>query len=375
MNLALAVVTAASIAMGACSNMNPHYDPSKFHHRPNGFQNRYLSLDKSEGFWKWQIERLRHPPPEIPPESLPAVEPEREFLARNRTLPTLTWIGHSTLLLQLDGLNILTDPVFGERASPVSFLGPKRHQRPGIALADLPHIDAVLISHNHYDHLELAAVKMLQQQPGGPPRFYVPLCLEQWFAKNVPGAALEGPERNVFWLDWDQSAILQGRSAPLQLHFLALQHWSARTPWDRNRTLWGSWAVLHPQLRFWFGGDLGYSKDTADIGARFKGFDLAAIPIGGYEPRWFMHKAHVNPEEAVRVMQDIHAARAVGIHWGTFERLTDEPLDQAPRDLQAALRRRGMGADRFFTLQHGQTLRLTPLRKDEAPLEQSERGS
>lgn len=349
-----------ALLAGGCSSVNPHYDPKKPHHTPEGFQNRYRSLAESQGFWKWQWERWTNPPPRVPEGTITGVPPETEFLGRNRSEPTLTWIGHSTLLLQLDGVNILTDPVFGERASPLPFLGPKRHQPPGLSLAQLPHIDAVLISHSHYDHLELEAMRALQRQPGGPPRFYVPLGLEIWFQKNVPGVVLEGPARNVFWLDWEESAVIRGRTAPLELHLLAVQHWSARTPWDRNRTLWGSWAVLHPKLRFWFAGDLGYSRDSADIGRRFGGFDLAAIPIGGYEPRWFMAKSHLDPEEAVQVMEDVAAERAVGIHWGTFEKLTDEPLDQPPRDLKAALERRGLPAGRFVTLPHGGTLRLQP---------------
>ncbi len=139
-----------------------------------------------------------------------------------------------------------------------------------------------------------------------------------------------------------------------------MQHWSSRTPWDRNQSLWGSWAVLHPQLRFWFSGDLGYSPDTRDFGRAMQaagGFDLAAIAIGAYEPRWFMRASHINPAEAVQVMRDVGARAAFGIHWGTFEGLTDEPLDQPPQDLKRALQAQPDVPD-FRVLKHGETWKL-----------------
>ncbi len=155
---------------------------------------------------------------------------------------------------------------------------------------------------------------------------------------------------------------MQGRTQPLDFHFLAVQHWSARALGDRHQTLWGSWAVLHPTFRFWFSGDLGYSPDTLDIGRRIGPIDLAAIAIGAYEPRWFMKESHLNPEEALRVMGDVQARAALGIHWGTFEGLSDESLDQPPRDLALAKQRQqgtGPAAD-FFVLRHGQTWQARP---------------
>jgi L-ascorbate metabolism protein UlaG (beta-lactamase superfamily) len=275
-------------------------------------------------------------------------------LQARRDGAAVTWIGHATVLLQLDGLNILSDPHFSERASPVSFAGPKRHQPPGVSLAQLPHIDVVMLSHNHYDHLDLPSVRALMAQAGGPPLFLVPLGVAEWFAANVPGAQVGGAAPNVRAFDWDDHLALDGRSGPVDFRFLAVQHWSSRTPWDRNATLWGSWAVRHPQFRYWFSGDLGYSKDTQDIGRQWGPFDFAAIAVGAYAPRWFMARQHIDPTEAVQVMEDIGARAAFGIHWGTFS-LTDEPLDQPPRDLAAAVAAKGWAPDRFGVLRHGET--------------------
>lgn len=344
----------------ACTPTNPHYDPAKPHHTPTGFKNLYPEPERGEGsFWAWRYNAWKEGLPKPPKAPIVGVTPDLPFIQNNRNQTALTWIGHSTLLYQIDGLNILTDPVFSDRASPVSFAGPKRHQPPGVALKDLPRIDVVVISHNHYEHLDLASVRALQNQAGGPPLFLVPLGIDFWFADNVPGAKLSGSQQNVRWFDWGDTFQVSGNKAPVTFDFLSVQHWSKRTPWDRNATLWGSWAITHPTHRFWFSGDLGYSKATQDIGRTHGPFDVAAINIGAYEPRWFMKRSHTNPDESVQVMLDIGAKRAVGIHWGTFE-LTDEPLDQPPQDLAKALQSRSLPATRFQTMKHGETWKLSP---------------
>ena len=149
-------------------------------------------------------------------------------------------------------------------------------------------------------------------------------------------------------------AVGQGSIA---LHFLPVQHWSNRTGFDRNASLWGSWALVHDRFRFWYSGDLGYSHEPQRIGEQFGFFDAAAIAIGAYEPRWFMRSQHVNPDEAVQVMLDVGAKQAIGVHWGTFS-LTDEPLDQPPKDLEQALEARGIPRERFVVLKHGETMRF-----------------
>jgi len=335
------------------SAKNPNFNPEKSHHRPDGFVNRYLQRSKNPGLLKWRWERFRAGLPKSPEKPILGIEPDLSFIQENTGQTAITWIGHSTILLQLDGVNLLTDPHFGNRASPVSFIGPKRHQAPGIPFEKLPRIDVVLISHNHYDHLDRETVqKLINRYP--KILFFVPLGVEYWFKKNITGSVLKGETQNVFALDWDDTLTLKGKTADLTLHFLAVQHWSARSFWGRYETLWGSWAVLHPKFKFWFSGDLGYSKDTEDIGRKIGEIDLAAIAIGAYEPNWFMKPAHLNPKEAIQVMKDVKAKSAFGIHWGTFENLSDETLDQPPKDLIKAMVNTPVD---FKILKHGETLR------------------
>ncbi|MFY7983623.1 MAG: MBL fold metallo-hydrolase [Burkholderiaceae bacterium] len=350
----LALMTAALAAcVSFAPRTNPDYDANKSHHRPDGFVNRYAERSDKPGLWRWQYERLRDGLPKPPSAPVLGVAPDLTLLNSNSPQPRITWVGHSTLLVQVDGLNLLTDPHWGQRASPFKFAGPKRHQAPGVPFDQLPSIHAVVISHNHWDHLDRETVQALMDRHPGI-RFFVPLGLQHWFMKEVRGAVMEGPSRNVIALDWDQQVSLPGRTQALELHLLAVQHWSARSLGDRYQTLWGSWALLHPTFRFWFSGDLGYSPDTQDIGRRFGGFDLAAIAIGAYEPRWFMKESHLNPAEALQVMREVKARTAIGIHWGTFEDISDEPLDQPPKDLEAAKQALDTPQN-FLVLRHGQT--------------------
>ena len=347
----------ACMVLLACSSLsvrsNPDYDPSKSHHRLDGFVNRYVERSDKPGLWRWQFERLRDGLPKPPAAPVVGVAPNLDLIHSDSLQARVTWVGHSTLLVQVDGVNLLTDPHWGNRASPVSFAGPKRHQAPGIPFDRLPRIHAVVISHNHWDHLDRDTVQaLLDAHPGI--RFFVPLGIQHWFRKEVRGAVVEGDARNVLAMDWDQQVSIPGKKQPINLHFLAVQHWSARTLGDRYETLWGSWAVIHPSFRFWFSGDLGYSPDTRDIGERMGGFDLAAISIGAYEPRWFMKESHLNPQEALQVMQEVKAKAAIGIHWGTFDGMSDEPLDQAPKDLARAKEALAVPLN-FFVLRHGQS--------------------
>ncbi|MDO9073603.1 MAG: MBL fold metallo-hydrolase [Rubrivivax sp.] len=328
------------------------------HHRDGRFQNQYLEFAPPGLLrlmrWRWDAARAGVPrPPQAP---TPRVAADLAFLRANAgagaaMVPTATWIGHATVLVQMGGLNVLTDPIFSERASPLSWTGPLRAQPPGLALAELPRIDAVLVSHDHYDHCDLPSLKALAAQPGGPPLFLVPLGLK---------ALLEDAGiTHVVELDWWQGRSLQG----VDIVMTPVQHWSARGLADRLRSLWGGWALFAADFHLFFAGDTGYSPDFADIHARFAprqggfGFDLALLPVGAYEPRWFMKDQHVNPEEAVRIHLDLAARRTLGIHWGTFE-LTDEPLDEPPRALAAARRARGLADESFVVTPIGQTLRL-----------------
>ena len=272
------------LSLAACSSINPYYDPAIPHRGRDGFHNNYATA-REYGYWRWQWERWRDGLPHPPANGyhFPMASPEVAFLRANRSETTLTWIGHATVLLQVGGQNILTDPHLSARASPVSFAGPKRRVPPGLTFEQLPHIDVVVISHNHYDHLDVETVTRLAAQAGGPPRFFVPLGQQRWF--NALGIT------TVTELDWWESRELAG----LKIHFVPDQHWSQRTLADRNQTLWGGWVIEHPALRFFFTGDTGYSPDFKEIARRFGSFDLAAIPIGAYAPRWFMGPFHVEP--------------------------------------------------------------------------------
>jgi N-acyl-phosphatidylethanolamine-hydrolysing phospholipase D len=303
------------------------------------FRNRYPHPRKGS-FWRWKLEQLLAG---LPKEPAGGWRFERALPDPASGNPSVTWVGHATVLLHVGGRYVLTDPQFSERASPLRLVGPRRVVPPLPALGELPRIDAVLISHNHYDHLDRASVTRLAEQPGGPPRFFVPLGLKDWFARLGIGEVVE--------LDWWQKAGHAG----LELHFVPAQHWSRRGLRDTNLSLWGGWVLLHPELSFYFAGDTGYSQDFADIRARFGGFDLAAIPIGAYAPRWFMQASHINPEEAVRVHRDVNARQSLGIHWGTFAGLTDESLYEPPEALAAERSKAGLAADEFFVLRHGET--------------------
>jgi N-acyl-phosphatidylethanolamine-hydrolysing phospholipase D len=348
-------------ATWAAASDAPAVDPdaqkvaaSGIHHAPrgaDGFENIDGPLARGSVWkWRWQAFVKGLPKPPANGYAFPIDHPDLAWLKANRTVNSLTWIGHASALLQINGLNILTDPVFSQRASPFTFAGPLRRTPPGLALADLPHIDLVVISHSHYDHLDTASVQALNAQPGGPPRFLVPLGLKAWMA----GKGID----NVEELDWGDHT----RVAGLDAWFVPVTHWSARTLTNRNATLWGGWALktapgAAAPFSLFFAGDTGYSADFKRIGAAFGRFDLALIPIGAYAPRWFMGPQHIDPAQAVQVFKDVGAQQAIGIHWGTFE-LTDEPLDEPPRQLAEATRAAGLKEGAFTVLRHGQTLQL-----------------
>lgn len=321
--------------------------PDKPHHTVNGFRN--LHTYERPGFldflkWRWQRRAKTIPGPEH--YAFPLSSNDPPFLRQNHDRTTLTWIGHATLLLQVGGRNILTDPHFSLRASPVQWAGPRRVVPPGIALEALPAIDLVVISHDHYDSLDAATIDRLLARPGGSDTtFVVPLRLGGWLRKR--GA------RHVAEFDWWERRTIGG----LEVVAVPVQHWSKRTLWGRNRTLWAGWVVRTPGFNFFFAGDSGYTPHFKEIGAALGPFDLAAIPIGAYEPRWFMNAHHITPEEALQVHRDVRAKKSVAIHWGTFI-LTDEPLDEPPRRLAAQRERLGLPEAAFEVLRHGQTLLL-----------------
>ncbi|MDX1496163.1 MAG: MBL fold metallo-hydrolase [Salinisphaeraceae bacterium] len=324
----------------------PNYDPDKSHHRKQGFKNNYPHPSKDWGdVALWILKEYRPDPRKY---NFPMAQNDPAWLKSNRQEPTLTWIGHATFLLQVNGKNILTDPHLTERASPLPVGPPVRKVEPGLTFSELPHIDAVVISHNHYDHLDLPTIQRLAAQPGGPPLFLVPLGIQAWMREQGINTA-----RELDW--WEQVAALD-----LNFHFVPAQHFSSRIGVDRNKTLWGGWVIEAPGLRSYFAGDTGYSKDFKDIGARFDGFDLALIPIGAYDPRSVMAAMHVTPEEAIKIHQDVGSRHSVGMHWGTF-RLTVEPMDEPPQRMASARANAGIAEKDFVVMQHGETRKIAHL--------------
>jgi L-ascorbate metabolism protein UlaG (beta-lactamase superfamily) len=317
-------------------------------HGPEGFRNNYPHEDKGS-FWAWKLDQWRNDlPPKAPPGgwSIPYVKTDAAVLDTPEANPSVTWIGHATMLVRLAGANILFDPVFSQRPSPFTFAGPKRIVPLPIDIAELPRIDLVLISHNHYDHLDVLSVLRLAAMPQGSPRFLVPLGLKSWFV------AL-GITR-VDEYDWWQET----REGDLRITFVPVQHWSKRRLDDANQTLWGGWVVEGEGLKLIHTGDTGYSKDFRDIGDRLGSFDMAFIPIGAYAPRWFMKVMHVDVPEAVQIRADLRAARAIGMHWGTFEGLTDEPVDEPRGCSLVSAKSGGLSQAEFDVMKIGETRRL-----------------
>jgi L-ascorbate metabolism protein UlaG (beta-lactamase superfamily) len=311
------------------------------HHRTRGFANLNPDFERP-GAWArtaFILGRLRMLVAGPDRVDLPRADNDGRALRANSRMPTITWVGHSTLLIQLDGINALTDPHWSERASPVSFAGPRRLNAPGLAFEDLPPIHLVVISHSHYDHLDTTTVKRLAS--AHRPRFLVPLGLKAWFAD----LGIEGVEE----LDWWESRAV----GDVTVTCLPVQHWSSRSPWDEDRTLWAGWA-LAGRKRLFFGGDTGYYDGFREIGGRLGPFDVAAVAIGAYEPPWMMRMTHTTPEEALRLSAAVRADRFLAMHWGTFV-LGDEPIDEPPRRLRAEARRLGLPEDRVWILRHGET--------------------
>jgi L-ascorbate metabolism protein UlaG (beta-lactamase superfamily) len=247
-----------------------------------------------------------------------------------------TIVGHASVLIQAGGLSVLTDPVWSQRASPFSFAGPRRVWAPGIAFEALPPIDAVLLSHNHYDHMDMATLRRLHDRHR--PLIVTPLGNDTILRRAIPGVRVAAGD----W--WERIDIGKGGEVTV----VPAYHWSARTGRDRRMALWSGFMLSAGGGRAYFAGDTGYGDGRIfrDLRQRIGRPDLALIPIGSYDPRWFMSPQHVDPNEAVQILEDLEAARGVGIHWGVF-RLTNEPRDQPPERLLEALSRRGIAGDLF----------------------------
>lgn len=291
-------------------------------------------------------------PADPPAGAFAAASPD---FARPRAHPSdchITWIGHSTCLLQVGGLNVLTDPIWSDRASPVPWAGPRRVVPAPLPLAELPPLDLVLLSHNHYDHFDVPTVAALVRVF---PRaaWAVPLRMAEVLRGIGAGPVTE--------FDWWERKDLATEGGVATVTAVPAQHFSGRTPFDRDATLWCGYALEAGSRRVLFAGDTGLHPEFERIGETCGPFDAALIPIGAYEPRWFMRPVHMDPDEAVRAYADLTrcdgSCAFVPIHWGTFK-LTDEALDEPPARLRAAWQREGLRDGRLRVLRHGETARI-----------------
>jgi L-ascorbate metabolism protein UlaG (beta-lactamase superfamily) len=255
------------------------------------------------------------------------------------------WIGHATYLINNGDITILTDPIFSKRASPIGFAGPKRMIPPAMNLQDLPKIDIVVVSHNHYDHLDIWSLKKLFKL-NSETIFLVPTGDK----KRLVKAGI----RNVVEMNWWDIF----RISNTEFHFTPVQHWSKRGLFDRNKSLWGGWFIKSNDLSLYHAGDTGYSSDFKTTYERLGAPDYSFIPIGAYDPRWFMKDSHVNPEEAVQIALDLKTPYSFGMHWGTFT-LTDEPVLEPPARLKEALEKQNLESDFFISPKPGEILQLT----------------
>ncbi len=307
-----------------------HFDGRRFFN-PNGANGQPL----------WMVPRLLLTPWTRWPSEV-TVEPRRPPNPGPDAV-VVTFVGHAAFLIQVGTTNVLIDPVYYRRASPLPFAGPHRVRAPGVRFDDLPTISLVLLSHNHYDHCDLGTLQLLERR--FHPRFVTPLGNGRLLrAAGIP---------QVEEIDWWETSS----TAPLPVTLTPAQHFSARHMFDRNRALWGGFLIEAGGLRILHAGDSGYGPHFREIGARLGPIDLALLPIGAYEPRWFMKDIHMNPAEAVQAHLDLAARQSIAMHFGTFQ-LTPEGIDEPVRELANALRDRGVLGERFRPLEVGESVRL-----------------
>jgi L-ascorbate metabolism protein UlaG (beta-lactamase superfamily) len=253
----------------------------------------------------------------------------------------VTFVNHATFLIQTGGITILTDPVWSERTSPLRWIGPKRVRKPGVAFEALPRVDIILLSHNHYDHLDIATLTQLRQS-------FDPTVLAAAGDARLVGPLGFKDMRELDW--WDEIEF----NETFKVTFVPAQHFSARGLLDRQRSLWGGYMIESRGRRIYFGGDSGYSTHFSDIRTRLGSPDIAILGIGSYEPRWFMQPIHMNPAEAVCAHRDLGSRQSIGMHFGTFQ-LSAEAIDQPQADLKRALLESGIPESEFVTLHEGET--------------------
>jgi L-ascorbate metabolism protein UlaG (beta-lactamase superfamily) len=329
--LATALAGCAAYYAGAPS---PHYDGSRFFN-PAPMPERGFT-----DFLRWQFTREPAAWPERivnPPLGKPPARVDGDAML-------MTMIGHASVLIQSGGLNVVTDPVWSDKVGPLGLVGPTRRRAPGVAFADLPKIDAVVVSHNHYDHMDLPSLRMLWERDR--PKIVVPLGNDTILRDNIPGI-------EPIAVDWGNNVDLGGGA---RIIAAPVQHWSQRGPFDRDKALWAGYLIDLPGGLIYFTGDTGlgtgwWVDETLKLAPRR--IDVALLAIGSYLPRWFMTPAHIDPPEAIGIYRKFDARAALGIHWGTFP-LGDDGPEQARDELVAAREQGGIPADAFRTLEPGE---------------------
>jgi N-acyl-phosphatidylethanolamine-hydrolysing phospholipase D len=341
-------LTALPLVLAGCiSEESAPMAERPWHHVPGGFRNPPGSPPRGGDFGDWTTFFLRRfgsaetavvPDGHVlPPDAVLA------GLQRHAGTDSVTWLGHASFLIRLDGRTILTDPFLSDHASPLPPFGPERFAPPGLTPARLPRIDILLLSHNHYDHLDLPTIEALPAKERT--QAIVPLRLGHYFTSR--GFA------HVRELDWHDEV----EAAGIKITGLPAIHFSKRTPFDRNQTLWAGYAVQSTRKRIHFAGDTGYGPIFPELGRNGRPFDLSLVPIGAYEPRLLMQAVHVNPEEAVRVAREMKARRVVGMHWGTIQ-LTEEPVFEPPERFRRAAHAAGYADDDVWIMRIGETRAL-----------------
>ncbi len=327
------------------SGAEPARNAASAHHDPRGgYRNPWPNAAPKglADLARWSLQRnfTHRPPPDPDPSVFPSATPAFGR-ARGAGGLAITWIGHSTAVIEFDGVTLVTDPIWSRYASPVPARALRRWVEPAVALDALPRVDIVLVSHNHYDHMDAATVRRLSV-----------LHPDAWWCTPVGNGALleRWGARRIVELDWWG----QARLGAARVACVPAQHFSARGLHDRNRALWGGFTVRVADRAVYFAGDTGYHPEFGVIGSRHGPFDVQLVPIGAYEPRWFMRAPHMNPEEAVTAHRELGGGIMVPIHWGTFK-LTDEPMDEPPRRARAAWADAGLAPERLWLLRHGET--------------------
>ncbi|WP_392562587.1 MBL fold metallo-hydrolase [Orbus sturtevantii] len=322
---------------------NRYYDVTKKHHTRQGFCNSEPFSINYKEIRKWQKERKIAPPEGGYQRFCTDWYQEANFSITNRD--AIWWLGHATALIKINNKIILTDPVFFDRVSPVPFIGPKRYTPCASSINNLPQIDIIVISHNHYDHLDYRSVlQLIERFP--LVTIVVPLGLKKKI--QAWGAT------RVIELDWWQDVWVDD----VLLSAIPAKHWSRRGLFDINKTLWCGWMIESNQRCVYFVGDTGYSVEFTCVKKSFPNIDIALIPVGSYAPRWFMHNQHIDPAQALQLFHDIGCKRAIAIHWGTFE-LADDSLDEPPKLLKQLLPKYNLSENEFLILKIGDHIQLS----------------